>query len=234
MPAGPYNKHNQLQELPESVSQINGQLLSVKEFNDHIIGDTAIPDSPDLSCREDLENFSAQNSVASANTVQTAELKIEPIRALKNDEVLYFSKPLTKNKPKSYFRAYKSSRRAKDLTYSAANGLMMLSELDKRKEPRSKMPRGEWSRLEYSERMRIKRERNRVAAKKCRQKKLHIIERLDEIHQSLIDDNHKCEIVLRQQRAKLTNLQMMLLKHKASESCQINWLIDINFGRLIP
>ncbi len=66
-------------------------------------------------------------------------------------------------------------------------------------------------------RIALKRERNRIAAKKCRQKKLQLIETLEKRKLSLIEENKQMEQNLKKCRSEVFETKLFLLRHRVND-----------------
>ncbi len=98
----------------------------------------------------------------------------------------------------------------------AVKGLLKLSKTNNRKRALNKK---ELDRNPNSiqKRIALKRERNRIAAKKCRQKKLQLIETLEKRKLSLIEENKQMEQNLKKCRSEVFETKLFLLRHRVND-----------------
>ena len=182
------------QEIPESVVQLSGQLLSTQEFKEQT--------QLDLFCGEKIpEGSPTQNHVI--NDLVPKEDTTE--ESLNNTSV---GNQMTIN-----VKTYSRLNGMMSTTMDAATGLVMLST----PVVRPKLKRRSFIQMSFAERLRLKRERNRIAAKKCRQKKLEKIEFLEKRKEVLLKENHGYEEYLTTQRQRLFELKTLLFSHRLTE-----------------
>jgi len=100
----------------------------------------------------------------------------------------------------------------------AIKGLLKLSKYDKQKTIAKVKA---LDRRAIENRIRIKRERNRIAAKKCREKKLEVIKNLENRKILLIEETIKLENDLLKRRSEVIETKMFILRHRMN-GCQLN------------
>jgi len=100
----------------------------------------------------------------------------------------------------------------------AIKGLLKLSKYDKQKTIAKVKA---LDRKAIENRIRIKRERNRIAAKKCREKKLEVIKNLENRKILLIEETVKLENDLLKRRSEVIETKMFILRHRMN-GCQLN------------
>jgi len=209
----------------QMATQLDGQILSTQEFQNQ--------NNLDLFCDEQLDENSQQNCNAIQGPQEEEEEEVSPLspviqKVSFSDNKTNVGNNALKSSRKTYTRVLKVVRVAPTLqddnmtneTIAAVKGLVMLSDTHRETVIRAKPKKRNISQLCFAERQRIKRERNRIASKKCRQKKLETIERLEQLRDVLMEENQRFETYLKSQRQRLNDVKLSLLKHRLND-CQL-------------